>query len=512
MWLTGVGEWVERRRGLVWVSWVLGFAVVNLIPVAWLGLPQPAIHDEFSYLLGADTLARGRLANPGLGAWENFESLYVQMQPTYASIYPPGSAATLALGQVVFGHAYWGLFLVYVALAAVLPWALLAYVEFRYAMAASLLVGGGVACTYWTHGYWGGALAALLGIVLLGALAREGMRADLRLGAASGALAFVRPFEGALLVAGSTALFALRRPGVKNWMAYLGVLGLSLGGWLFYNHAVTGNAWQHPYFRYFSEYIAKPFFLGQETRAVKFRHIEIELMLSNLSAIPDLARLAAWKIFVFLFPMRPLVGAVVLAAGLWFAWRRQRSLWVLVGMAGLTVLLSRFAFPHYVAPYFGVAALLAAYGFKQLRGRSALAAGVLPAGVLCAALAADAEALVNMLRGRRDVRLMTVIWPALEYPPYSLNFTADGFVKTKEAVELDLASRRGPHLVFVKYDASHNPHEEWVYNGALPQTQEIVWARHYTAESRVRVKAEFRDRVCWVLEPDAKPYRLLGCE
>jgi hypothetical protein len=160
-----------------------------------------------------------------------------------------------------------------------------------------------------------------------------------------------------------------------------------------------------------------------------------------------------------------------------------------------------------VAPYFGVAALLAAYGFKQLRGRSALAAGV-----MCAALAADAEALVNMLRGRRDVRLMSVIWPGLEYPPYSLNFTADGFVKTKEEVEFDLASRRGPHLVFVKYDASHNPHEEWVYNGASPQTQGIVWARHYTAESRARVKAEFRDRVCWVLEPDVKPYRLLGCE
>lgn len=506
-WISAAGAWMEARRGLVWTIWVLGFALVNLLPVAWIGLPQAAIHDEFSYLLGADTFAHGRLANPPLAAWENFETLYVQMRPSYVSIYPPGSAATLALGKVIFGHPYWGLVLVYTALAAALPWALLAFVEFRYAMAASLVVGGGIACTYWTHGYWGGALAALLGTCLVGALGRTGAGAAWGLGLAAGGLAFVRPFEGALLVAGASGIFLWKRPGIRSCLAYAGALAMSLGAWLYYNHATTGDALVHPYFRYFSEYIAKPFFWGQGTREVKFRHAEIELMLSGLAAPMNLAEELGWKIFVFLFPMRPLGGAILLGGGLFFAWRTRRFLWTLVGMAGLTMLLSRFAFPHYVAVYFGVLALLVAYGWKQFQGAKPLLAGV-----LAVALAANAEALFNMLRGRRDVRLMTAIWPTLEYPPYSLHFRADGFVKTKEAVELDLSSRKGPHLVFVRYVAKHNPHEEWVYNGAEPQSQEIVWARYFTEESRSRVKKEFRDRVCWVLDPDAKPYRLTGCD
>src|SRR5271156_2013458 len=127
-----------------------------LLPAA--PIPGPYAHDEFSYLLAADTFAHGRVTNPPHPLWEFFESFHILQKPTYMSMYPPMQGLSLALGIVLFGHPFWGVVFGSALFCGLAVWMMQAWVSPPWALTAGLLLSLSIGC-YWTNSYWGGSVA-----------------------------------------------------------------------------------------------------------------------------------------------------------------------------------------------------------------------------------------------------------------------------------------------------------------------------------------------------------------
>jgi len=75
-------------------------------------------------------------------------------------------------------------------------------------------------------------------------------------------------------------------------------------------------------------------------------------------------------------------------------------------------------------------------------------------------------------------------------------------------VNQQLASLPGKLLVFVRYYPQHIFQEEWVYNRADVDASRVVWARDLGADENEKLRAYYKDRSVWLLEPDFRPPRL----
>ncbi len=211
----------SRRRVLCWT--LLAFAMivgrVALLPL--LPVPEPSIHDEFSNLLAGDTFAHGRLANPVPAHPEFFESPHILMQPSYASIYPPGQGLMLAVGQKLTGNPFWGVVLTGALMVFLFCWMSDAWLPPQWA-----LIAGGLSvilffvANYWFDGYWGGSLAACGGALVLGGFGRvlRGRYKEASVTLALGAVVLfcTRPYEGFLLCAGVLLALAIRWWGMAR--------------------------------------------------------------------------------------------------------------------------------------------------------------------------------------------------------------------------------------------------------------------------------------------------------
>ncbi len=236
---------------------VLRAAVLPVEPI-----PEPIVHDEFGYLLAADTFAHGRLTNPTHPMWIHFESFSILQKPTYQCFAQPGQGMILAFGKVVFGHPFWGVWLSVGLMCAAITWMLQGWLPPPWA-----LLGGVLAILrfgvfgYWANSYWGGALGAIGGALVLGALPRikQRQRVQDALLMALGLviLASSRPYEG--FVFSLPVAFLLFAWILKKNSPPLGlsmrrvvlpmtiVLAFTAVGMGYYLWRVTGSPFRMPY-------------------------------------------------------------------------------------------------------------------------------------------------------------------------------------------------------------------------------------------------------------------------
>jgi len=473
---------------------------------AWLAPAVPAVHDEFSHLLLAQTLAEGRLVNPPHEHWQHFETIHVLPHPHHVSKYLPGQGALLALGGL-WGNPIVGAWLAVALAAGAVTWMLQGWLPRRWAALGGLLVATHpYVVADWGHGYWGGGLAATGGALVYGGFGR--MRAG-RGGAGCawaiaiglGLLVFTRPFEGALIALPALVGVALDRAWLRRSAVPIASLMVATGASLLaYNAAITGDPLRLPYQAYDEAYYSTPPLVWQEPRAnVQHRHPAMYAFHEGWASQAYAAAQTAGGFAQTLWLKGTHLVSHYLASPLFFlalaipvvSWR-DRSLRA-PGLAAVFLLLgvAQISWIHvsqYVAPGLGLFVLLLVESARRLDATPRVGVGGLSGRHLLVGLLA-LHALAVLVQ-----------WPAfLEKPQWALE---------RARIQLELGKTGEQHLVLVEYAPDHDVHAEWVYNDADLASTPVLWARSMgPMRDRRLVEAEKGRRV-WSFRPDRLPLRL----
>jgi hypothetical protein len=474
--------------------------------------PQPRVHDEFAYLLGAETLAKGHLANPTHPLWRFFETYHINMQPTYVSKYPPAQSAFMALGIRLFGHPWYGVLLSVALMCGCVCWMLQGWLPPKYALLGGLLafLQFGLA-HYWIDSYWGGAVGAMGGALVFGALprlARDGKASAAFAGAIGIAiLANSRPWEGLILVAlTSVALVWWTRNRFYVWLRpavlfpFAAVMLTTAGGMAYYNFETTGSLTTFPYSVNQNRYAVSPVLWimplyeskNQEYRDPSMRDFWQSWDLKNYTRI---RQNPLRELFHLYDAFRDFVGGgagiiLVFSAACAVPLARIPRLRIALGVllvfvCAMTV--DKYVFAHYLAPGLGVFFVVAMFGLRLLRCHRL---GGQPTGLV---LISSIVALAGIVSVSDTTR--TILYPR----PQSMDYPDVDFRRT---VAARLESEAGPHLVLVRYAGDHVAHDEIIYNSPDIDSQKIVWAFDFGREADRPLIDYYSNRKVWLVQPD----------
>jgi len=509
---------LARRKRLAIVVTGLSVLAARGVLIPLLGIPHPKVHDEFSFLLAADTFAHARLTNPTHPMWIHFESFHIIQHPTYMSMYPPAQGLMLATGQIM-GHPWIGQLLTTALLCSAICWMLQAWLPPTWALFGAFLAVLRIGIlSYWMNGYIAGSLAALAGALVLGALPRIKHHARLSYAVAMGlgiaVLANTRPFEGlvfCLPIAAALVIWLLTQKRIVVATVFRRVvLPLSLilaatgAGMGYYFWRVTGNPFVMPYQVNRQTYAVAPYFIWGQPRPVPvYNHavmrdfyvgLELHSYQSGLTPRGFFRHLLFKGYALWIFYVGPALTISFFSFLYLFRDRRMRFPLLVAAAVVFSVIIETWTSPHYVAAATGLFVLLLVQCLRHLhcwrwKGKPIGAAIVRAVPVVCLTMIV--------------LRIGAAATHVPIEPPWK-----HGDIDRADILR-ELEALPGKQLAIVRYSPSHSPHSEWVYNRADIDAAKVVWARDMGKKDNQELLEYFSDRKIWLVEADSPAPRLL---
>jgi len=413
-------------------------------------------------------------------------------------------------------------------MCAAIYWMLYTWVSPRWAILGAVLAMInpilGIA-GYWAQSYWGGAVAATGGALVLGGIRRlvrqPRVRDSLLTGAGLVILANSRPFEG-LLVSVPAGIFLLvrivsqrgqelRRSIRKIALPILLMLVLTIIGMGLYNLRVTESFLRMPYQIHEETYAMVPVFLWQklppepEYHHQLIRDFHATYALRSYTTQPsfsgfmtkDVYRLLVLEIRALNIFLIPVIVAFPLLIS-WTMrnrWARQALLVYFILILGL--LTESFKSVHYLAPVLGLNYYFLVNAFRLTRWHTKKVGDLLLPLTL---LLAIATLLVFL------------------YVNVKKNTLSSWHIERARLLK-QLKQENGKHLIIVSYGPDHSVHDEWVYNEADIDNAKVIFARAINGAQDCQLVQYFKSHRIWALDvnedeliPKLKPYPLSLCK
>jgi len=543
-------DWV----GILVVGLIGGLVAGCFSVVCW---PVPTIHDEFSHLLVADTLLQGRLSNPAPPVWPVFQAEHIIVTPTYASKYPLGPGALLALGRLISGSPQAGIWLGAMLASSAVVWMVRSFTSLKVAIWAGLMIAfHPFLQSVWSQNFMNGWLAMASASLVIGAAIRlrrgwsGPYSAVLAIGAVG--LAVTRPMEGLFCLLFAALFFIPRAVGVASqwwrdfaltqspWILVPGLAGAGL--LLAHHHSVTGRFTQMPYQLHEQQYGVAPLWIFQNPKTPTWlaqlptskpthpRHdffdqgadawhshsvnLTNSMMASgtiNSEHVPDEIRRfhTGWS-------MDSYQDQASFPGWLSGCWERLRSGFEYFGIITVLALAGVFQFGKWTKVRMASFAVIGLFGISTLVPWvfAHYYAPLVPWLIILSVVGirhwpiklARTQFDAHQVKKRIMICLLGLQICLISIKALNLaTHPAQTWAHRRSAIERVLEERGGKHLVLVRYSSSHNVHEEWVYNRADLDTASVVWARSWRADYDKLLKEHYAGtRQIWVVEPDSE--------